>query len=45
MGREMLYDDSDVCYRIIARNTRDRTVEQMWGGSVPHFPSFKILCE
>ena len=29
--------------RFTARNTHDRTVEQMWGSSVPHFPDFKIL--
>ena len=43
MGRQMSYDDLHVCYRVTARNTRDRTVEQMWGSSVPHFPGFKIL--
>ena len=29
--------------RVTARNTQDRTVEQMWNSSVPHFPDFKIL--
>ena len=44
MGREMSYDDLHVCYyRITARNPQDRTVEQMWCSSVPHFPGFKIL--
>ena len=41
MGREMLYDNLHVCYRVAARN--NRTVEQMWGSSVPHFPGFKIV--
>ena len=41
MGREMLYDDLHVCYRVTARN--NRTVEQMWGSSVPHFPDIKIV--
>jgi hypothetical protein len=44
MGREMLYDNLHVCYRVTAKN--NRTVEQMWGSSVasvPHFPDFKIV--
>ena len=41
MGREMLYDNSHVRYRVTARN--NRTVEQMWGSSVPHFPDFEIV--
>ena len=28
--------------RVSARNAQDRTVEQMWNSSVPHFPDFKI---
>ena len=41
MGREMLYDDLHVCYRVTARN--NRTVEQIWGTSVPHYPDIKIV--
>ena len=39
----MLYDELRVCYKVTARNTQDRTVEQMWDSSVPHFPGSKIL--
>ena len=37
MGR----DDLHGCWLLLG--TQDRTVEQMWNSSMPHFSDFKIL--